>query len=267
MRLTWHPAAQRRLLRCALVLSEVLLALLIAQPASLSAVSPQSSIRPSSETAQAPQSEVASWAVSPLDHKTATPSPTPTCTPTPKPPEPTPSPTPEPPPARPAPAQTAVVVPETPAPPTAVPPPTLIPAPPPAIPPPPANACGQGLIPLINQVRAENGLLPLVESSLLNADAQQYADFIASRSILSHTADGRTLDMRAEAAGYTGWKALGENLAGGYDTPEQAVTAWLASPGHHDIIMSPSYTETGVGCAWNAASPYGSFWVQEFGVR
>jgi uncharacterized protein YkwD len=116
-------------------------------------------------------------------------------------------------------------------------------------------------------VRAENGLLPLAESPLLNADAQQYADFIASRSILSHTADGRTLDARAEAAGYTGWKALGENLAGGYDTPEQAVTAWLASPGHHDIIMSPSYTETGVGCAWNAASPYGSFWVQEFGAR
>jgi len=262
LRLTWHPAAQRRLLRCALVLSEVLLALLIAQPASLSAVSPQSSIRPSSETAQAPQSEVASWAVSPLDHKTATPSPTPTCTPTPKPPEPTPSPTPEPPPARPAPAQTAVVVPEIPAPaetPPPVPASTVLPT--------PANACGQGLIPLINQVRAENGLLPLTESPLLNADAQQYADFIASRSILSHTADGRTLDMRAEAAGYTGWKALGENLAGGYDTPEQAVTAWLASPGHHDIIMSPSYTETGVGCAWNAASPYGSFWVQEFGAR
>jgi len=262
LRLTWHPAAQRRLLRCALVLSEVLLALLIAQPASLSAGSPRSSVRPSSETAQAPQSEVASWAVSPLHHNTATPSPTPTCTPTPKPPEPTPSPTPEPPPARTAPAQTAVVVPEIPAPaetPSPVPTTTVLPT--------PVNACGQGLIPLINQVRAENGLPPLAESPLLNADAQQYADFIASRSILSHTADGRTLDARAEAAGYTGWKALGENLAGGYDTPEQAVTAWLASPGHHDIIMSPSYTETGVGCAWNAASPYGSFWVQEFGAR
>jgi len=262
LRLTWHPAAQRRLLRCALVLSEVLLALLIAQPASLSAGSPRSSVRPSSETAQAPQSEVASWAVSSLHHNTATPSPTPTCTPTPKPPEPTPSPTPEPPPARTAPAQTAVVVPEIPAPaetPSPVPTTTVLPT--------PVNACGQGLIPLINQVRAENGLPPLAESPLLNADAQQYADFIASRSILSHTADGRTLDARAEAAGYTGWKALGENLAGGYDTPEQAVTAWLASPGHHDIIMSPSYTETGVGCAWNAASPYGSFWVQEFGAR
>ena len=262
MRLTWHPAAQRRLLRCALVLSEVLLALLIAQPTSLSAVSPQSSIRPSSATAQAPQSDVASWAVSPLDHKTATLPPTPTCTPTPKPPEPTPSPTPEPPPARPAPAQTAVVVPEIPAP-VETPPP--VPAS--SVLPTPANACGQRLIPLINQVRAENGLLPLVESPLLNADAQQYADFIASRSILSHTADGRTLDARAEAAGYTGWQALGENLAGGYDTPEQAVTAWLASPGHRAIILSPSYTETGVGCAWNAASPYGSFWVQEFGAR
>jgi uncharacterized protein YkwD len=199
--------------------------------------------------------------VSPLDHKTATLPPTPSYTPTPKPPEPTPSPTPEPT-TQPAPAQTAVVVPEIPAPaetPPPVPASTVLPT--------PANACGQGLIPLINQVRAENGLPPVTENPLLDSDAQQYADFIASRSILSHTADGRTLDMRAEAAGYTGWKALGENLAGGYDTPEQAVTAWLASPGHHDIIMSPSYTETGVGCAWNAASPYGSFWVQEFGAR
>ena len=77
----------------------------------------------------------------------------------------------------------------------------------------PANACGQRLIPLINQVRAENGLLPLVENPFLSAAAQRYAEFIASRSILSHTADGRTLDARAQAAGYTGWKALGENLA------------------------------------------------------
>jgi len=132
---------------------------------------------------------------------------------------------------------------------------------------PPASACGQLLVPLINQVRAEHGLVPLTENALLDADAQQYAEFIASRSALSHTADGRTLDMRAEAAGYSGWTALGENLAGGYDTPEQAVAAWLASEGHRAIILSPSYTETGVGCAWNAASSYGSFWVQEFGAR
>jgi uncharacterized protein YkwD len=132
---------------------------------------------------------------------------------------------------------------------------------------PPANTCAQRLIPLINQVRAENGLAPLVENPLLDVDAHQYAEFIAARSILSHTADGRTLDARAQAAGYTGWKALGENLAGGYDTPEEVVAAWLASPGHRAIILTPSYTETGVGCAWNDGSPYGSFWVQEFGVR
>ncbi len=261
MRLIRHTAAFPRLLRCALVLSEVLLALLIARPASLSAGSPQSSITPSSATPQAPQSEVASWAILPLPSRAPTPSPSPTATPTPEPPL---SSTPEPPPTQPAPARTAAptVVPRVPAP-TDTPPP----APASAVLPTSAGACGQSLIPLINQVRAENGLLPLVENPLLDAAAQRYAEFIASRSILSHTADGRTLDARAQAAGYTGWKALGENLAGGYDTPEQVVAAWLASPGHRAIILTPSYTETGVGCAWNDASPYGSFWVQEFGAR
>jgi len=253
LRLTRHTAAFPRLLRCALVLSEVLLALLIARPASLSAGSPQSSITPSSATPQAPQSEVASWAILPLPSRAPTPSPSPTATPTP-----------EPPPTQQPPARTAAptVVPRVPAP-TDTPPP----APASAVLPTSAGACGQSLIPLINQVRAENGLLPLVENPLLDAAAQRYAEFIASRSILSHTADGRTLDARALAAGYSGWSALGENLAGGYDTPEEVVAAWLASPGHRAIILTPSYTETGVGCAWNDASPYGSFWVQEFGAR
>ena len=41
----------------------------------------------------------------------------------------------------------------------------------------------------------------------------------------------------------------------------------MASPGHRANILNPTYKETGVGCAWNANSSYGSFFVQEFGTR
>jgi uncharacterized protein YkwD len=259
-------AIHSRFLRAALVLAEALLALLIAQPAYPSAASGPSRARPVCETVSALQSQIASWAAPPLDHKPPTATPEPTTTPTPVPPDPTPSLAPQR--EEPSATQVAVVASGMPVPATtALPPPTPMPVSPAptAAPPPVMSVCGQRLIPLINKVRIESGLSPLVESPLLSLSAQQFAEFIAFHGIFSHTADGRTLDARAESAGYTGWTMLGENLAEGYATPEEAVTAWLASDGHRANILNPSFTETGVGCASNAASPYGYFWVQEFG--
>jgi uncharacterized protein YkwD len=128
------------------------------------------------------------------------------------------------------------------------------------------EGCDQ-IITLVNQVRADNGIPPLTYNSQLAADAQQYAEFLAAHNALTHDADGRHLNDRAEAAGYTTWVALGENLAGGYDTYDTAVSAWMASPGHRENILNANYAETGVGCAWNADSSYGWFFVQEFGRR
>jgi len=168
----------------------------------------------------------------------------------------------------PAPVQRAVA---PPAPPSVQPAPVsaqpvIAPTPTPVPTVPSTGGCEQ-IIALVNQVREENGLSPLVYNSQLGVAAQRYADFIAAHDVLNHTADGRTLDKRAEAAGYTTWVALGENLAGGYATFDEALTAWLASPAHRDNIMNPGFAETGVGCAWNAASAHGSFFVQEFGTR
>lgn len=120
---------------------------------------------------------------------------------------------------------------------------------------------------LVNQVRLENGLSALSRNPSLGLAAQQYAEFIAANDVISHTADGRTLDQRDEAAGYGDWTAVGENVAGGYATPDEALAAWLASPGHRKNILNPVYRETGVGCAWSATSAYGYFYVQEFGTR
>jgi len=261
---------QRRFFRSALVLTEALLALLIAQPPSLSAASEPPPVSPFCEIVPTLQSYVAHPTASPVVRMILTATPATPPAPAAAPLEPTPSPIPQPLPPLDVPIQTVDSLSGEPAPPTAMLPAatsTPVPAEPSVIPPPATSICGQRLIPLINRARGDSGLPPLVEDPLLTAAAQQFAEFIALHGVFSHTADGRTLDARVEAAGYSSWRALGENLAEGYATPEEAVAAWLASDGHRANILNPSFTETGVGCASNAASPYGYFWVQEFGSR
>ncbi len=269
------------------MLCEVVLALLIAHPTSLSAETPAASAPQlasySSQADERPaQPHVLSRAVPrPLPAST----PTQTAQPTVTPPAPPPSPTPTAPPTpaylayrqagqtgRPTATPVASQLEPAATPLTILSPPTPTPSPPTPVPPTsvpslPARACEQQLIALVNQFRIDNGMAPLLQNPLLSAAAQQFADFIASYSILSHTADGRTLDARAEAAGYSDWTTLGENLAGGYATAEEAFEAWLASAPHRHNILNPAFLETGVGCAWNADSPYGYLWVQEFGAR
>jgi uncharacterized protein YkwD len=205
-------------------------------------------------------SEVLGAAARPVAAPTPVPQPTALPTPSTQPPTPEPAATTP----KPAPVRHAIAPAQTLPPPPPVEPPTATPVPAPAV----ASVDGcERIVALVNQVRRENGLGTLAYNSLLGAAAQGYADFLAAHDVLNHTADGRTLDARAEAAGYTTWVALGENLAGGYTTFEEAVDAWLASPGHRANILNPGFTETGAGCAWNANSAHGWFFVQEFGTR
>src|SRR5919109_1185606 len=70
---------------------------------------------------------------------------------------------------------------------------------------------------------------------------------------------------RDAVAGYTGWSAIGENIAAGYPTPEAVVAGWMSSPGHRANILSPNFTEIGIGLA--QGGKYGSYWTQDFGTR
>jgi uncharacterized protein YkwD len=65
------------------------------------------------------------------------------------------------------------------------------------------------------------------------------------------------------------WHALGENIAAGVPlaTPDAVVAGWLASPGHCVNILSPDFTEIGVGLATVDGSPYGVYWTQDFAGR
>jgi uncharacterized protein YkwD len=67
-------------------------------------------------------------------------------------------------------------------------------------------------------------------------------------------------------AGYANWTWVGENIAAGYPTPEAVVSGWMSSPEHRDNILSPDYTEIGVGVA-NGSGQFGTCWAEEFGAR
>jgi uncharacterized protein YkwD len=112
---------------------------------------------------------------------------------------------------------------------------------------------------IISQLRSEHDLPPVVVSSQLNAVAQAYADLMAAEGKVDHDLDG-VLTSRLSRAGYV-FVAAGENIGGGYHSVGEAFDRWEASPVHLANILAPPITEIGIATAFNAASPYRTFWV------
>ncbi|MCT9931388.1 CAP domain-containing protein [Planotetraspora sp. A-T 1434] len=115
---------------------------------------------------------------------------------------------------------------------------------------------------LTNVERAKAGCGPLKHDAKLRAAAYGHSADMSAKNYFDHTsADGRTMKDRIEAAGYTSWKALGENIAKGYGTAASVVQGWMNSPGHRQNILNCDYTDIGVGYV-KAGGPY---WTQDFG--
>ena len=110
---------------------------------------------------------------------------------------------------------------------------------------------------------------PVVGSNLLALAARGHSEDMARRQYFSHTSpDGSDAAERVRAVGYEWW-AVGENIAAGYDTPEQVVQGWIDSPGHCANLMNPIFTELGVGYHRSDDDPsdYHDYWTQNFAVR
>lgn len=117
---------------------------------------------------------------------------------------------------------------------------------------------------MVNQARAAEGLDPVVQSDVLEAQASQYACEMIFYDFFDHVnpETGSTLGDRAQEFGYE-FLVVGENLAAGQRTPEEAFNDWMNSPGHRRNILDPRFTELGVGI--RVGGSYGVYWVQEFG--
>ncbi len=123
---------------------------------------------------------------------------------------------------------------------------------------------------LTNQEREKAGLSWLKWNDLLAATATDYAGDLVARNYFSHTSKEGTMPWdRAKEHGYPtyGWGGayVGENLAQGFASPEEAVKAWMNSPGHRANLLKREYRELGVGVVVDATGR--KTWVQNFGSR
>jgi uncharacterized protein YkwD len=148
----------------------------------------------------------------------------------------------------------------------------------PFTPPAPADrqAISRRVLDLTNQARAHArrcgfewfpAAPPLVLApSVLERAAAEHSQDMANHNYMDHTGrDGSTPADRVTRTGYK-WKAIGENLASGILTPEDAVNGWVGSPHHCENLMSARFTQMSVAYAVNSASNGGIYWTQLFGT-
>ena len=109
---------------------------------------------------------------------------------------------------------------------------------------------------LINKQRSKRGMRDLRPSEDLKKAAKGHSRKMLKSGCFDHQCAGeRELVGRVVVAGYLPcgctW-TIGENIAWGerrFSTPSSIVKAWMASPGHRDIILTREFEQVDIGVA------------------
>lgn len=124
----------------------------------------------------------------------------------------------------------------------------------------------QDLLIMTNQKRQEAGMPLLVMNDSLTQAATRKAQDMFAKNYWAHIApDGTTPWYFIKSSGYE-YIYAGENLARGFYSTGDVVSAWMASPSHRENVLSPNYKD--VGFAIQGGSLTGDetvLVVQEFG--
>lgn len=114
---------------------------------------------------------------------------------------------------------------------------------------------------LLNADRAKQGMPALKLNSKLTSLAENYAQYMINTGNFAHNdLQGRTPFDRMNAAGIS-YKYAGENLAKN-SSVDAAEVAFMNSSGHRANILSPNYTEVGIGVRHDSNGTV--YVVQEF---
>ncbi|MCG6542050.1 CAP domain-containing protein [Pseudomonas sp. KSR10] len=134
---------------------------------------------------------------------------------------------------------------------------------------------GKTVLEQVNRARAEprrcgnqrfDAAPPLSWNEQLGEAALAHSQDMAKRDYFAHQGHDQSLaGDRARRQGYR-WQRIGENIAAGHGSAEQAVSGWLASPGHCQNIMNPDFTEMGAAYATHPRSAATIYWTQVFGT-
>jgi uncharacterized protein YkwD len=114
----------------------------------------------------------------------------------------------------------------------------------------------------MNRVRAARGLSRLRAAPSLRSAARGHSQSMLSHDYFSHaSADGTAFSDRIRRyysdSGYARW-SVGEALMaahGHYVEAEAIVAAWLASPPHRAVVLSPSWRDAGIGVLYTPSAP------------
>lgn len=127
----------------------------------------------------------------------------------------------------------------------------------------------QEVLRLVNEARARgqncgsegrfDATHPLQMQPQLRCAARLHSRDMEVQDYFSHRdRNGGNPGDRIRPTGYS-FRGWGENIAAGQPTPESVVSAWLGSDGHCANIMSPNFSEIGIG-------RYERLWTQVFGT-
>ena len=86
------------------------------------------------------------------------------------------------------------------------------------------SKCEERLVKAVNAYRAKKGLEPLTVDPILMKVGRHAAPYY------SHCINGKWCWTRAREAGFRGWAT--DDIANGYESPEDAVEGWSTSDGH-----------------------------------
>jgi uncharacterized protein YkwD len=118
---------------------------------------------------------------------------------------------------------------------------------------------------LTNRHRRAKGCVPLRSRYSLRRSSRAHSVTMARHNEMSHQLPGEPwFSTRITRAGYRSWRVVAENVARGFDSPEEVVQAWMASPGHRRNILNCRLRDLGVGVVLSGGQLW---WTQNFGRR
>ena len=123
----------------------------------------------------------------------------------------------------------------------------------------------QAFLTLINNHRAQNGLPKLAISYTLTRASAWKSKDLGVNAYFAHDDLTRTWVQRVRDCNYGFNTYIGENIAAGVTTAQQAFDIWKNSPGHNANMLGSNYNSIGIGRYFVQGSPYGWYWTTDFG--
>jgi Cysteine-rich secretory protein family len=142
------------------------------------------------------------------------------------------------------------------------------------------DSCGDNGMLALPEERAKSTAAPIKVSSMdvaarpalvfnprLADAALKHSRAMAELGFFDHTDPaGKTVGGRSKESGYR-YRVVGENIAAGHDSVEDAVRGWLLSSSHCENMIDPRFVEFGIAkvTSTNPSDPYGSYWTLVLG--